>query len=99
MKDHVLAKRYFIAGTLGLLPWLSICNVLYFRRSVYGNISWLDGDAPIPDLNDSIDDSDDSDDDDDNSDEEIAHRSSRNRVDDADVLLSREEEHAELCKW
>lgn len=42
MKDEILlAKRMFYAGCLGL-PWLWICNVLYFRLAVFGPCVILD---------------------------------------------------------
>ena len=34
-EDALLARRMFLAGCLGL-PWLWICNVLYFRLRVFG---------------------------------------------------------------
>lgn len=36
-----LSKRMFIAGCFGL-PWLWICNVLYFRRNVYKPLVFVD---------------------------------------------------------
>src|SRR5210317_1343742 len=36
-----LSKRMFIAGCFGL-PWLWICNVLYFRRNVYRPLVFVD---------------------------------------------------------
>lgn len=36
-----LSKRMFIAGCFGL-PWLWICNVLYFRRDVYKPLVFVD---------------------------------------------------------
>ncbi|KAL3790103.1 hypothetical protein HJC23_013614 [Cyclotella cryptica] len=34
-QEIILARRIFYAGCLGL-PWLWICNVMYFRRKVFG---------------------------------------------------------------
>ena len=39
--DILLAKRMFYAGCIGL-PWLWICNVLYFRLQVFGPCVLLD---------------------------------------------------------
>lgn len=39
--DILLAKRMFYAGCVGL-PWLWICNVLYFRMQVFGPCILLD---------------------------------------------------------
>ena len=33
--EIILSRRIFLAGCLGL-PWLWICNVLYFRKKVFG---------------------------------------------------------------
>ena len=42
MQDQItLAKRMFIAGCFGL-PWLWICNVLYFRSRVFHPMVFLD---------------------------------------------------------
>mmetsp|Transcript_14215 Transcript_14215/g.29868 ORF Transcript_14215/g.29868 Transcript_14215/m.29868 type:complete len:169 (+) Transcript_14215:286-792(+) len=40
-QEILLAKRMFFGGLLGL-PWLWICNVLYFRRKVYGPLRFID---------------------------------------------------------
>ncbi|KAL7485746.1 hypothetical protein ACHAW6_011350 [Cyclotella cf. meneghiniana] len=34
-QEIILARRIFFAGCIGL-PWLWICNVMYFRRKVFG---------------------------------------------------------------
>ena len=42
MKEEILlSKRMFIAGCFGL-PWLWICNALYFRLSVFNPIICID---------------------------------------------------------
>lgn len=42
MKEEVLlSKRMFYAGCLGL-PWLWICNALYFRLQVFGPTKFID---------------------------------------------------------
>ena len=42
MKEEILlSKRMFIAGCFGL-PWLWICNVLYFRLRVFNPIVLID---------------------------------------------------------
>ena len=42
MKEEILlSKRMFIAGCFGL-PWLWICNALYFRLSVFNPIIFID---------------------------------------------------------
>jgi hypothetical protein len=33
--EIILSRRMFYAGCLGL-PWLWICNIMYFRRKVFG---------------------------------------------------------------
>ncbi|KAL7491045.1 hypothetical protein ACHAWT_000524 [Skeletonema menzelii] len=51
MQEQItLAKRMFIAGCFGL-PWLWICNVLYFRSRVFQPLVFLDywpGHVPPP---------------------------------------------------
>jgi hypothetical protein len=39
--DILLARRMFFAGCLGL-PWLWICNALYFRLRVFGPLVMVD---------------------------------------------------------
>ena len=39
--DVLLAKRMFLAGCLGL-PWLWICNSLYYRLCVFGPMVFVD---------------------------------------------------------
>ena len=39
--DILLARRMFFAGCLGL-PWLWICNALYFRMRVFGPLVMVD---------------------------------------------------------
>lgn len=49
-EEILLAKRMFFAGCLGL-PWLWICNSLYFRLRVFGPMVMLDywpGKGPPP---------------------------------------------------
>jgi len=50
MKEEILlSKRMFIAGCFGL-PWLWICNVLYFRLRVFNPIVLIDywpGKSPL----------------------------------------------------
>jgi hypothetical protein len=42
MKEEILlSKRMFFAGCLGL-PWLWICNALYFRLRVFGPLVMVD---------------------------------------------------------
>ncbi|KAL7541331.1 hypothetical protein ACHAXR_010821 [Thalassiosira sp. AJA248-18] len=42
MKEEILlSKRMFLAGCLGL-PWLWICNALYFRLQVFGPTVMVD---------------------------------------------------------
>ncbi|KAL7468746.1 hypothetical protein ACHAXS_008974 [Conticribra weissflogii] len=40
-EEILLAKRMFLGGLLGL-PWLWVCNVLYFRTKVYGPMRFID---------------------------------------------------------
>ena len=40
-EEILLAKRMFLAGLLGL-PWLWLCNVLYFRKRVFGPMRFVD---------------------------------------------------------
>lgn len=47
-EDILLARRMFLGGCLGL-PWLWICNALYFRRRVFDPLVVVDywpGQAP-----------------------------------------------------
>ena len=47
-EDVLLSKRMFLGGCLGL-PWLWICNALYFRARVFAPLVWVDywpGGAP-----------------------------------------------------
>lgn len=49
-EEILLAKRMFFAGCLGL-PWLWICNSLYFRLRIFGPMVMVDywpGKAPPP---------------------------------------------------
>ena len=39
--DVILARRMFLAGCLGL-PWLWICNSLYYRLCVFGPMMFVD---------------------------------------------------------
>lgn len=41
MKDVELARRVFFGGC-ALLPLLWIVNVMYYRKQVFGPISWWD---------------------------------------------------------
>jgi len=41
MKDAELARRMFFGGCAAL-PFLWVVNVLYYRKQVFGEISWLD---------------------------------------------------------
>ena len=41
LEQITLSKRMFIAGCFGL-PWLWICNVLYFRLQVFKPLVFLD---------------------------------------------------------
>ena len=59
--EILLAKRMFYAGCIGL-PWLWICNVLYFRLRVFGPVVLLDywpGRCPQPPSIDGNEDTDD----------------------------------------
>ena len=51
MQEQItLSKRMFIAGCFGL-PWLWICNVLYFRARVFQPLVFIDywpGHVPQP---------------------------------------------------
>ena len=40
-EDILLARRMFFAGCLGL-PWLWLCNALYFRLRVFGPMVVVD---------------------------------------------------------
>lgn len=49
-EEIILSKRMFFAGCLGL-PWLWICNSLYFRLQVFGPMVMVDywpGKSPPP---------------------------------------------------
>ena len=49
-EEILLSKRMFFAGCLGL-PWLWICNALYFRLRVFGPLVLVDywpGHFPTP---------------------------------------------------
>ena len=59
-EEITLAKRMFFAGCLGL-PWLWICNALYFRTQVFGPYVLIDywpGQSPPTTLEDSQQDND-----------------------------------------
>jgi len=53
-EEILLSKRMFMAGCLGL-PWLWICNALYFRSKVFGPMVMVDywpGKSPPPPTSD-----------------------------------------------
>jgi len=52
-EEILLSKRMFFGGCFGL-PWLWICNALYFRLQVFGPLVLVDywpGQQPPPSLN------------------------------------------------
>mmetsp|Transcript_18865 Transcript_18865/g.40818 ORF Transcript_18865/g.40818 Transcript_18865/m.40818 type:complete len:147 (-) Transcript_18865:129-569(-) len=91
-EEITLSKRMFFAGCLGL-PWLWICNALYFRLQVFGPLVMVDywpGKSPPPSSSDNNEGSDD--DGNSNSDEQQQQQT-------MDQELERQIEKQELKKW